>query len=268
MSRRGAWALAWLSACASDPEVPAPDPALPDVAAALRSTPDDRAGVLVELAPLPDPAIVAVYDVHGPGGLVGTLEILAATGGLRRENWNLRLPVAGRDVELTGSRVRTPDAVWQARDGAPGRVVPARLGTVADAIVALDPTLRTRVVDEIRTWRAELSAAQREHPGDVEMIAGLPCVRVPVGAGDVCTWEDTGLPLRYAGPSFTVVAKHVDRDAVLGASAFAIPADAARVDAPPFDVLAPVAAVAKGDRAAIAALVLADDLPDGRGLLP
>ncbi len=233
---------------------------------ASHAIPTDREGVLAELAPLPTPAMVIVYDVTGPAGLAGTLEVLAAPGGWRRENWALHLPVDGRDHELRGSRVRTPDAVWQGADGTAGQLAPTRLGPVADAIVDLDPTTRARVIELVREWRADLDAARDEHPGSVDTVAGLACVRVPVGTGEVCTWEASGLPLRYAGPSFTLVARHVDSAAVFGGSAFAIPEGAERVAGAPFAVLDRVAAVARGDRSAIAELVL-DELPalDGSG---
>jgi hypothetical protein len=265
---RRSCALVLVAACANDPRPDVAEPEAPTEAlpAALRPIPTDRAGMLAELAPLPAPALVVVYDVTGPAGLAGTLEVLAATGGWRRENWSLRLPVAGRDHELRGSSVRTPDVVWQAPDEAPGRLAPARLGAVADAIVALDPTTRARVIELVRDWRSDLDAARREHPGTVDTIAGIECVRVPVGTGEVCTWEATGLPLRYEGPSFAIVARHVDREPTLGASAFAIPAGAERTTGAPFDVLARVAAVARGDRSALAELVLADELPGARAL--
>jgi hypothetical protein len=250
-------------ACASEPAstAVAPASATIELPAAIRPIPADRDGVLRELAPLPAPAIIVVYDVTGPAGLAGTLEVLAAPGGLRRENWALHLPVDGRDHDLRGSKVRTPDAVWQAADGEAGKLVPARLGAVADAIARLDTTTRAKVIELVRRWRAELDDARREHPGSVETIAGVQCVRVPVGTGEVCTWEATGLPLRYEGPSFSMIARHVDHEAVLGGSAFAIPLGAERLAAPPFDVLDRVAAVARGDRSAIADLVLADELP-------
>jgi hypothetical protein len=256
------------AACANEPAPIAIAPAAAPVQlpSAIRPIPADRDGVLHELAPLPAPSIVVVYDVTGPAGLVGTLEVLAAPGGRRRENWTLRLPVDGSDHDLRGSKVRTPDAVWQSPDGTAGRLVPARLGAIADAIVDLDPATRTKVIELVRQWRGELDDARREHPGSVETIAGVECVRVPVGTGEVCTWEATGLPLRYVGPSsFAIVARHIDRESVLGASAFDIPLGAERLAAPPFDVLDRVAAVARGDRSAIADLVLADELP---GLVP
>jgi len=256
-------ALVLAAACASEPSPTALAPAAApiELPAAIRPIPADRDGVLHELAPLPAPAVVVVYDVTGPAGLAGTLEVLAAPGGRRRENWALRLPVDGRDHDLRGSKVRTPDVVWQAPDGATGRLVPARLGAIADAIVDLDPSTRTKVIELVREWRSELEDARREHPGTVETIAGEQCVRVPVGTGEVCTWEATGLPLRYESSTFALVARHIDRDSVLGASAFAIPLGAERLAAPPFDVLDRVAAVARGDRSAIADLVLADELP-------
>lgn len=260
-TRRSTIALLFATACASEPG-PASESASLEPAASVgaRTIPVDRDGVLAELAPMPAPAMIVVYDVSGPAGLAGTLEVLAAPGGWRRENWALHLPVDGRDHELRGSRVRTPDAVWQGADGSAGQLVPTRLGPVADAIVDLDPTTRARVIELVRQWRADLEAAREEHPGTVDVVAGLACVRVPVGAGEVCTWEASGLPLRYSGPSFTLVARHVDTAAVLGPSAFAIPDGAERVAGAPFAVLDRVAAVARGDRSAIAELVL-DELP-------
>jgi hypothetical protein len=260
--------LVLAAACAGEPTTAtAPASVAVELPAAIRPIPADRDGVLHELAPLPSPSIVVVYDVTGPAGLAGSLEVLAAPGGRRRENWALRLPVDGRDHDLRGSKVRTPDVVWQAPDGETGRLVPARLGAIADAIVDLDPTTRTKVIELVRAWRSELELARVEHPGSVETIAGEQCVRVPVGTGEVCTWEATGLPLRWVGsgsngqPGFSLVARHIDRSAVLGASAFEIPLGAERIAAPPFDVLDRVAAVARGDRSAIADLVLADELP-------
>lgn len=224
--------------------------------------PEDAPGVLRELSSVPTGAVVIVYDVVGPAGLSGTLEVLAADGGLRRDNWSLSLPLPDGVREIRGSAVVTPDTLWRAEGEDAGVVEPGRLRPVADAIVALDPVTRIAVLTQIRSWRAELEQARAEDPGEVDVIAGVPCVRVRAGGGEVCTWEEAGLPLRYDGSAFSIVATHVEQNAELGAHAFDIPAMAAR--APSMTIVRDpgpqLAAIAAGDRAALLRVVVADAL--------
>lgn len=266
------WVLVGVLAC--DPVVgsTAPDPSGSVAAAGLLPgrmptaagpIPEDVDGVLLELAPVPEGAVVIVYDVLGPAGLSGTLEVLAAAGGHRRDNWTISLPLPDGPREIRGSAVQTPTANWRAEGEDVGTVEAGGLGDVAQAIVALDPEARATVIEQIRSWRDELALAREEDPGEQEIVAGLPCVRVRAGGGEVCTWEEAGLPLRYDGAAFSIVATHVERGAELGARAFEIPETAART---PLMVqsrnLAPsLAAIAAGDRAALLRLLVVDSFP-------
>lgn len=219
--------------------------------------------ILAELAPVPDGAVVIVYDVIGPAGMAGTLEVLAASGGYRRDNWTLSLPLPDGPREIRGSAVQTPTSSWRAEGEGVGVVESGRMGELADAIARLDPALRIAVMTQVRSWQAELALARTEDPGERENVAGIECVRVRAGGGEVCTWEEAGLPLRYDGAAFSIVASHIERGAELGVHAFEIPADAARspLVEPPRDLSGALAKVAAGDRAALLRLVVVDSFP-------
>jgi len=69
------------------------------------------------------------YDVTGPAGMTGTLEILQRAGGARRESWSLELPLPGEDDDspaspllVEGSRVVTTDRVWSCALILPGLI--------------------------------------------------------------------------------------------------------------------------------------------------
>lgn len=249
------------------PSVAAAPATLPSVVAIARADlpiPADPRGILLELAPLPDPAIVIVYDVVGPAGMSGTLEVLAAEGGMRRDNWTITLPLPDGPREIRGSAVRTPTTFWRAEGETAGTIEPARLQDVADAIAKLDPDTRAKVIGEIREWQAELATARADDPGERDTVADISCVRVRAGGGEVCTWEEAGLPLRYDGATFSIVASHVERGASLGVHAFDIPADAAKsplAPAPAPPVGPALTAIAAGDRAALLRLLVVDSFP-------
>jgi hypothetical protein len=238
------------------------------VAAAFADIPDDRTEVLAELAPVPGGAVVIVYDIAGPAGISGSLELLIAEGGYRRDNWRVSLPLPDGTREIRGSRVHTPELLWRGDDDDDGYASVAQLGASAAAIAELAPESRARVIAEIRGWRRELARARAEDPGTQDRIADIACTRVRAGAGEVCSWEELGVPLRYQGVAFTVTARHVERGARLGPSAFEIPAGAVRVASA--DLNPPrLAAIAAGDRAEILRLlrpepdVLPELLPNG-----
>lgn len=274
IARRLLAAFALLSACdrLSGTDEPQPPSASTPIAATLDAAtpradlpiPADPGGIMLELAPMPDHAIVIVYDVIGPAGLSGTLEVLAAEGGLRRDNWTITLPLPDGPREIRGSAVRTPTSSWRAEGETAGTLEPGRLADVADAIAKLDPDARTKVITEIRKWQAELAQARADDPGERDTIAGTSCVRVRAGGGEVCTWEEAGLPLRYDGATFSIVASHVERGAALGMHAFEIPADAARssLAVTPTRPIGPaLTAIAAGDRAALMRLLVVESFP-------
>jgi hypothetical protein len=249
--RRKLWPLCALLACDPKPIAKpiAPPPFEFEPATLPRAI--DTAAVLHELAPVPSGALVIVYDIEGPAGIRGTLEILLADGGRRRDNWHVTIPLEDGAREITGSRVRTPELHWHADGDAVGRVQPSTLAATASAIAALDPIARDRVLDELARWKSELAIA-----------------RARAGGGEVCTWEELGVPLRYAGPAFRVVARHIETGATLGPHAFDVPADAiVDAPAPPQPDAPQLSAILAGDRAAIVRL-LRPELDPLPGLLP
>ena len=188
--------------------------------------PTTREGFLAAIAPLPFDALVVVYDVHGPGGLHGTLEVLARPGGYRRHNWRLHLPIGHEDpVEIEGSAVLGPDAQWTEDGDVVQDLVPRPLGALAEAYVAASPELRRAVMEAVQGWRAELARGRETHPGSTQSVLGIECLHTRVAAHDVCIWEETGLALRYEGAGFTMEARHIDTEPELGARAFSPPVD-------------------------------------------
>ncbi len=227
-----------LPACGGPPSAPqaapapAPEPALPGTAS----------GFLRELLPLPSEALVVVYDLEGPGGLSGSLEILARPGGLRRENWRLELPVPGRgQLARRATRIVTPARMWAASEGAAGTVTPLPLARLAGAYEDLDPSRRRAVIEAVRAWYGELARARHEHPGQVREVAGVTCTWMRVAAQSLCMWEEAGLPLRYEGPALTAEAVRIDRAPTLSDDAFDLPHQAATArNLPPPEALAGV----------------------------
>jgi hypothetical protein len=224
--------------------------------------PADREGFLAELAALPFDSVIVVYDVEGPAGLQGTLEVLARPGGYRRENWRLELPLSLADPEpvvetIEGSMVQTPEVIWtEGIDGSPVRR-PSPLGPLARAFTRLPQSERERVIHNLRDWRAELAAGRAEHPGEVHEVLGKPCLQSTVAGHALCVWEEAGLPLTYTGGPFSVVAKHIEHDVELGREAFTVPEGGqVPTDAPAaFDPDAALSAVAQGDLAVLLPLL-------------
>ncbi len=252
-----------IASTACSPPANAPDRTVLLSPGALAQTeipvPSDRDGILAELAPLPASTIVIVYQATGPAGLHGTLESIATVGGFERQNWNLSLTLPDGVRAITGSVVRTPDELWRASGDDVGQVEAAPLGTVADAILRRSIEQRERIVAEIRAWRLELEQARDEAPGQRERIAGIECLRVRVGGGEVCTWEQARMPLRYGGSVFSLRATHVSTGDSIGASAFEIPPLAERLPARVrADLDQRLTRVADGDRAELVRLLERD----------
>jgi hypothetical protein len=238
-----------------------PDPRIdPRALAHGGPPPETREGFLAELLPLPFDALVIVYDVRGPAGLHGTLEVLARPGGERRHNWRLELPVEGATpVRIEGSAVATPDAVWS--DGAEGPVVRARgAGALADAYLAASPRERARVMETLRRWHAELERGRARHPGRTATISGIECLDTRLAGRHLCLWEETGLALRDEGPGLSIEALAIEVDPELGPRAFELP-----VDTPPATIHGEAAlrALAQGDVTVLAKLTRPDSWRPG-----
>lgn len=231
----------------------------PPPAADEADVPATREAFLARLAPLPYDSVRIVYEVTGPGGMTGTLELLAAPGGRRREAWALKIERedAG-SIAIGGGSVQTPDRSWT--DAVDGAAVVRRvpLGPIADAYLRLPDPARVRVTKSLRRYHAELDAARTTHPGqERETIEGQSCLMTRVTGHDLCIWEETGLPLRYQGRTFTVVAREIEVDTEVHPGAFALPPGGKRAtdDGAAFDPAQSIERLAKGDAAELSRLL-------------
>lgn len=229
------------------------DDVLPRPEIATVSLPTDRAGILRELAPLPSEALLVVYEVEGPGGVTGSLEVLARPGGHRRENWTIVVPLGEEGSrQLDGATVQTPDGVWiEGSDAAP---TPSPLGALAEAWLRLPEGSRVAVVEQLRAHRQALAlarAAEREPP---ERVLDVPCHVTRVATIEMCLWEAAGLPLRYASDGLRLRAIHIDEHANIGEHAFDPPGHAAAAvpTGVGFDPAAALQRAAEGDLAELA----------------
>lgn len=218
--------------CAS-PSAPSAEEPTRSIPAAVE-VPVDRDGILRRLAPLPHASIIVVYDVEGPANLRGTMELLAAPGGYRRENWSITLDMNADDagdanehdrIEIRTTVIETPDALWRASDGTAGRRQPRHLGALAQAYLELDGETRRRVASTLDRWQADLAAARREHPGPRDTVLGVGCLDLEIAGQRVCLWEAADIALRHEGDGLRLLGRSIETDTELGAHAFLIPDD-------------------------------------------
>lgn len=229
------------------------DDVLPRPELVDEALPADRAAILRELAPLPSEALLVVYEVEGPGGVTGSLEVLARPGGFRRENWTIHVPLGEEgERQLDGSTVQTPDGVWI--EGADAPPTPSPLGALAEAWLALPEASRRAVVEQLRAHRHALALARAAETEPPEQILDRPCHVTRVATIELCLWEATGLPLRYASDGLRLRAIHVDEHASIGEQAFDPPPSAGATvgRVPGLDPAAALARAAEGDLAELA----------------
>lgn len=186
--------------------------------------PRTRDGFLAELAPQPGGELLVGYEVEGPAGITGTLELITKAGGYRRETWSIILQVAGQDdVRIEGVTVQTPQRVWTAVGDEPGVVTVSPLRALADGYLTLQPAEQDRVVASLRAWHEDLASVRKKHPGEVKEILGVRCLWLQIAAQHVCLWEEMGIPLRYQGRSFSLEATRIDRDPSVSDHTFTVP---------------------------------------------
>lgn len=229
------------------------DDVLPPPEPTTASLPSDREGILRELAPLPSAALLVVYEVEGPGGVTGSLEVLARPGGYRRENWTIHVPLGEEGSrQLDGTTVQTPEGVWiEGSDEAP---TPSPLGALAEAWLALPEGPRRAVVEQLRAHRQSLALARAAEDAATEHVLDVPCHVTRVATLEMCLWEAAGLPLRYASDGLRLRAIHIDDRANIGEHAFE-PPEHPRADVPAvegFDAAAALQRAAEGDLAELA----------------
>ena len=217
--------------------------------------PEDRDAMLEALAPMPSDALLVVYEIAGPGGIEGSLEVLARPGGYRRENWTIEVPLGSEeDRRLSGSTIQTPDGVW-VEGSPPDTFTPSPLGALADAALSLPEAGRRAVLEQLETRRAVLAEARADvldtpdAQDDPELILDTACHVTRVATIEMCLWEATGLPLRYRSDAIELRAVNIDADASIGEHAFDLPFPAP--DMPQFDARSALRQLAEGDLAGL-----------------
>jgi hypothetical protein len=201
------------------------------VAPPSRALPPDGRAFLAELAPLPGDVappgtgLRLSYRITGPAGSTGEMIVLLGVGGLRSESWSLDLPSidGGKARRIEAWRTQGRSWVWSAEGGGPGEKYANPLESVASAYEARDEEARRRLVDTVRDWQGQLVDARREHPGEREEIEGISCLRMNLAGQVLCVWEETGLPLRHQGDSFSLELRTVQRGVELVEGSFDLP---------------------------------------------
>lgn len=222
--------LVCVTACGSEPVPPTSDLALLAMSssAALQAVPQTRDEFLDVLAPLPADGVRVDYEVQGPGGLTGVLQITMQPGGRRLERWVLELPLAdGQTRRIEDSATQTADYIWTGQ-GDTLEVDRAPLGALADAYLALPDDERREVVDSLRDFRLRVDDARTHAPGPAREILGIACLSTRLAAQELCVWEQTGLPLDYRGNAFSLRATAIDLSPQVSAKTFAVPTEVQR----------------------------------------
>lgn len=219
-------------------------------------SPSDEAGVLAELAPMPEGAVELSYRITGPGGLAGELIVIQKPGGWRSERWNMT--TGEGQLEVSGRTIATPRVSWTATGEQPGERSDRHLGALADAWLAMPVERRDAALANLRSWRADLAKSRLEQPGEIETIQGIRCMKMRIAAQNLCLWEEPGLLLRYEGAAFELRVTSVTRNPTIPADEFELPPqakDAKRVPVDAIDAKALVEGLADGKVGPLAALL-------------
>jgi hypothetical protein len=242
---------------------PQTEPATP---AADAGSLDSEDAFLAALIPLPDglDAIEVRYGVSG-SGLTGEVTVTLGPGGRRHERWQLQADVADPSLRTAGVRIVTPDRIWTANDGAPGKLEINHLGNLARAYMELEPQMRAKVAASVGEWYELLAEQRKLDKGVRGEVLGVSCLQTRIAAQNVCMWEEANVLLRYEGSAFTLEATQIDRAPKLAADVFALPAAAGSTelqDSPAPDYAKVLQDIAAGSYGSVSALVL------GVGVLP
>jgi len=218
------------------------------------SVPSTADAFVEQLLPSPAGGVRLVYDVHGPLGLHGSMEMLAWPGNYRHQRWSLRN--AEGEAPFEGTWVQTPRVQWSRSGNNPPTMVPQPLGAIADAYAALPAEVRALVAYHVGQWHAQVELGREKHPGETATYAGQSCLRNRVASHEVCVWEDPALVLAYRSEAFRVEVRSLEPAPAFDLELFEvpegaqIPADAPRTGDPRATALA----LARGDFAAISSL--------------
>lgn len=250
--------VATMAACAQAPtESSEPDLEVPD-AVVIDDYPVDAEALYAEFAPLPSGPVAVDYDVKGPGGMKGTMNVVVAEGSRRAEAWTLQMPMPdGETMTIDGRAVQSPSVSWTDAAEGSAQAVPLPLGRIGAGFFELDVDTQHAVVDHVRTWHREVARGRDAHPGAVDTVAGQSCLRTQTAGQVLCVWEATGLPLEYRSEAFVVVATSVRVGVNVEDGTFAVPPGAPlRADAlQTFDEAASLSKLASGNLAELPSLL-------------
>lgn len=194
------------------------------------------------------------YDLKGPRGYTGTLDLFARPGGFVHQHWRLSHP-DGSAIE--GSWAQTPEFQWTHGSGHPPIAVGRPLGALARAFTALAPEPRRRVMATLRAWHQAVEEDRRERPGPGERHLGRTCRAAEIVGHRYCVWEEAGVVLSFVSETLRLEARSIETDVEVDLARFEVPEGARRsTDAPPaFDAEAALARMAEGNPAAVARLL-------------
>lgn len=194
-------------------------------------TPDSVEGFLAELAPLPKgaAAIEIDYEVSGEA-LSGELHTTLGPGGQRRDRWQLRSKAGDEFLTIAGTSVVSTTQLWIGSDGEPGELRPNALVELGKAYLARSPEERAKIVDSIRSWHETLAAQRERNSGQLDTVAGVPCLRTRIAAQNVCMWEQANVMLAYEGAAFSIEATQIEELAELKPKSFELPPLALRAE--------------------------------------
>lgn len=188
---------------------------------------------LLAASPLPNSGLHILYDIHGPQGRPGTMEVFARPGGYLFQHWSLSAAAGGE--ASSGTWVLTPEAQWSHSPGHPALVLPQALGEVARAYAALPVEVREKVLRTLRTWQKALTSERTKtsDPRARDQRLGVPCHSATLVGLEYCVWEEAGVVLSYRSESIRVEARRIEHDVPVDPSLFEIPEGAQPPADPP-----------------------------------
>lgn len=208
---------------------------------------------LTTLYPLPAPTLHIQYDLRGPQGRRGTMEVYARPGGYVRQDW--RLDEVSGETARSGTWIRTPHAEWSGGPGLPPRLVGHATGVLARAFEEQSPDAQRKILATIGRWH-ELLRTRRDDvaAAPLETRLGHPCRPYDIAGARFCVWEEAGLVLSYESDSVAIEARTISRAAPLDARQFELPGDppTSLNDEPAVDAPTTLAALASGNAATVA----------------
>ena len=254
-ARPAAWLLllaATLPACR--PPAAEEPPAREPSQVGAEPAPATAEAFLRQLLPSIGRDLHVAYDLIGPRGYTGTMDVFVRPGGFTVQQWHLSHP-DGDAIE--GAWAQTPDVQWSRGTGQPATVVERPLGAMARAFAQLPVDTQRRITATIRTWHDVVAEDRDRQPGPSEHHLGRRCRAAEVVGQRYCVWEEAGVVLSFRSETLRLQARSIATDMAIEASRFDVPEGATRPTDPPssLDTTDALAGLAAGDSAVVARLL-------------